>query len=108
MTYHVEAKPKDFEEMSKIIKSEEELFFVYPSGKFPLTISQIKILYEDRRDFILVKEKYSLPEVRISVFSENDQALFLYIKLGFEIYDKELKKDNKGKSRMLFHMRMVL
>ena len=157
MIYHVEARPEDFKQMTQVIKNEEELFFIYPSGEFPLTISQLNTLYKDRRDFTLLKydkkiigfanlynylenkfvfignvvidtkyrnkgygsklihymislaqNKYNLPEVRISVFSENAQALLLYINLGFELYDKELKKDKYNKNRALFHMKMRL
>ncbi len=148
---------EDFDAISKLIKSEEELFLIYPSGKFPLTIEQVNELHEARKDFTVVeqngkiigfanlydylqdefvfignviidkayrgkgsgtklihhminlaRDKYHLPEVRISVFGDNEQALFLYIDLGFELYATELKENQKGKSVILFHMKMSL
>ncbi len=147
---------KDFESISKLIKSENELFFVYPSGKFPLTVSQVKKLYKDRKDFTALiekdkiigfanfydflenefvfignvfidtkqrdkgkgrklvthlisqaRDKYNLKEVRISVFADNENALFLYIDMGFELYARELKKSPKGENIVLFHMKIV-
>ncbi len=157
MIYYVEVKPKYFKDMTKIITNKEELFFIYPSGKFPLTIDQIKILYQNRKDFTLLKDdekiigfanlynylenkfifignvvidsnyrgrgyglrlidymisiakkKYNLPEVRISVFNENDKALTLYTKFGFKLYDQEFRKDYKGNNRLLLHMKMKI
>ncbi len=151
-----EATPKDFESIANLIKNKEELFLIYPSGKFPLTPKQVKELYEARKDFTvltdknriigfanlydylenkfvfignvvidkayrgrgkgkkliahmieLAKEKYNLPEVRISVFADNTDALLLYIDLGFELYAKEAKKNYQNDNVLLLHLKMV-
>ena len=45
------ATEKDFERIAMLIPSEEELFLVYPSGRFPLDVAQVKELFEARKDF---------------------------------------------------------
>ena len=151
-----EATPDDFNSISKLIKNKQELFYIYPSGEFPLTHAQIKELYEVRRDFTvliqkdkiigfanlydylenrfvfignvvidkayrgqgkgkklishmisLAKNLYLLPEVRISVFADNTDALLLYMDFGFELYAKETKKDYQNDDVLLLHLKMV-
>ncbi len=151
-----EAVPEDFNSIAKLIKNKQELFYIYPSGKFPLTYTQIKELYEARRDctvlteknqiigfanlydylennfvFIgnviidkpyrgygkgkklisymvdLAKNKYLLPEVRISVFANNTDALLLYMGLGFEPYAQEIRKDYENNDVLLLHLKMI-
>ena len=50
--------------------------------------------------------RYDLPEVRISVFSQNTPALFLYSSFGFVPYGIEERSDPKGKRVALIHMRL--
>ena len=151
-----EATEKDFEGICKLIKSKEELFLVYPNGKYPLTVTQLRELSQVRKEltvaveeneivgfanlynnepskyaFIgnvvidkscrgrglgkeivsymlkIVYEKYNLPEVRISVFSENTPALLLYSGFGFVPYEMEERKSPQGKRVALIHMKMV-
>jgi len=55
--------------------------------------------------------RYDLPEVRISVFSENTPALLLYSGFGFVPYGIEERSDKpppKGKRVALIHMRLLL
>lgn len=151
-----EATEKDFEDIANLIKSEEELFLVYPSGKFPLNVAQVKELYEARKDFtvatyhdkvvgfanlydylegqyifignVVIEEKYrgkgygkalvdhmialasayKLPEIRISVFSDNTSALLLYTEFGFELYESKEQNNHLGNSVTLLHMRLLL
>lgn len=49
-----QARPDDFESIARLIISDEELFLVYPSGKFPFDALQVKELYEARKDFSVV------------------------------------------------------
>ena len=150
------ALPDDFEAISKLIQNEAELFLVYPSGKFPLDITQVKELYTARKDFtvllhndkiigfanlydFLIKEyvfignvviaeahrgkgygktlvthminlarSYKLPEVRISVFSENVDALLLYSDLGFELYAMREQKNHFNEEVTLLDMKLSL
>ncbi len=147
---------EDFKDIAKLIKSEEELFLVYPNGKFPLSVAQVKELYEARKDFtvatyhdkvigfanlydylegqyvfignVVIDEKYrgkgygkalvnhmialasayKLPEIRISVFSDNTAALLLYTEFGFELYEAKEEKNYLGKLITLLHMRLSL
>ncbi len=150
-----EATPKDFSGVAKLVKNRQELLYIYPSGKFPLTPAQIKELYEARRDFTvltqkdkiigfanlydylenrfvfvgnvvideayrgcgkgkklishminLAEKKYLLPEVRISVFADNADALYLYLDFGFEIYAKEIR-NYQNRDLLLLHLRII-
>jgi len=50
--------------------------------------------------------KYRLPEVKISVFSENTSALLLYSSFGFLPYGIEERKNQEGNRVALIHMKM--
>jgi len=151
-----EATEKDFELICNLIKSKDELFLVYPGGKYPLTVSQVKKLSEVREEltvavdsneiigfanlynyepnqsafignviveknhrgrgigkeivsYMLSKahDKYTLPEVRISVFSDNTPALLLYSKLGFNPYEIEERTNPQSHRAALIHMKKV-
>ena len=51
-------------------------------------------------------EKYSVPEVRISVFSENTPALLLYASLHFKPYSIAAREDPSGRRVALVHMKL--
>jgi len=149
-----EATVEDYEGICSLIKSKEELFLVYPGGKYPFTVEQIKKLSLVRKeltiaiegteiigfanlyDYVLGEsafignvvvdkkhrgkgigrevvlhmlkvafEKYKLPEIRISVFSENTPAMLLYSELGFVPYDIEEREDSSCNRVALVHMK---
>lgn len=151
-----EATDNDFNGICSLIKSEEELFLVYPSGKYPFTVEQVRELSQVRKELTVAVddgeiigfanlynyesaksafignvviskshrgrglgkkivshmlkmafEKYHLPEVKISVFSENIPALLLYSDFGFVPYEIEERKDPKGGRVALIHMGMT-
>ncbi len=52
----------------------------------------------------LAFDKYRLPEVRISVFSDNTPALLLYTTLGFRPASIEERRDPQGARVALLHM----
>ena len=150
-----EATEADLEGISKLIKSEEELFLVYPSGKYPFTKEQIVELFEVRKELTVAIERnkivgfanlydyepgssvfignlvvddqhrgrglgralvlhmlniaftnLNLPEVRISVFSENSPALLLYSRIGFIPYKIEERTNPQGRRVALIHMKL--
>ncbi len=150
------ATERDFNGISKLITSREELFRVYPSGTYPFTESQVKVLAQKRREltvavngdevigfanlydddqkilafignviitphhrgkglgkeiiaYMLEKafNKHNLPEIRISVFSDNTPALLLYSNFGFLPYDIEERNDSDGNRTALIHMKMA-
>ena len=47
----------------------------------------------------------NLPEIRISVFNSNTQAMLLYSSMGFVPYNIESKVDNSGLKVALIHMK---
>ncbi len=151
-----EVTDKDYERICKLIKSEEEMFLVYPSGRFPFTVDQVKELSQMRKELTVAVEensiigfanlydyernksafignvvidknhrgkglgkkivshmlkvafeKHNLPEVRISVFSENTRALLLYVDFGFSPYKIEQRIDPQGNRVALVHMKMA-
>lgn len=150
-----EAMEDDFQGICSLITSKEELFLVYPSGKYPFTVEQIVELSKVRKELTVVVEdnkiigfanlynyesgksafignvvvdkkhrgkglgkeivlymlkvgyeKLDLPELRISVFSENTPAMLLYSGLGFVPYEIEERKDFDSKRVALVHMKM--
>jgi len=152
-----EADKEDYEEICKLIENKEELFRVYPGGKYPFTVEQIAAFSELRKELtvaeidneitgfanlydyesgkfsfignVMIKknqrgnglgkqiieymlniscEKHKLPEIRISVFSENTPAMLLYSSPGFEPYAIEERKDYNNKRVALVHMKMKL
>ena len=54
----------------------------------------------------LATNKYTLPEVRIAVFSNNIRALLLYSSFGFSPYQVEERKDFSGKRVALIKMKL--
>lgn len=54
----------------------------------------------------LARNRYALPEVRISVFSDNTRAVLLYSSIGFTPYRIEERKDFSGKRVALIHMKL--
>ncbi len=54
----------------------------------------------------IARDKYNLPEIKISVFSENTTALLLYSGFGFMPYEVEERKNHKGKRVALIHMKL--
>ena len=151
-----EAIEDDFEGICRLIRSEDELFKVYPGSHYPLTIDQVRELSKFRKDLTVAVDevrnvlgfanlynfepgktafvgnvvidpdyrgkglgksivshmlqkafgKYNLPEVQISVFSENTPALLLYSGFGFIPYGIEERRDPRGRKVALVHMRL--
>jgi ribosomal protein S18 acetylase RimI-like enzyme len=149
------ATASDYEAIVRLVPSRDELFLVYPKGRHPFSVSQLKVLADSRLDLtvavsadevvgfanlydlrpgqwvfignvvvsparrgeglgrILVKhmvalafEKYTVEEVRISVFGGNTPALLLYSGLGFEPYAIEERQHPSGTRMALIHMRL--
>jgi ribosomal protein S18 acetylase RimI-like enzyme len=50
------------------------------------------------------RDRYRLPEIRVSVFKYNVPAVSLYRSLGFGTYDSEVKHDPAGNRVTLLHM----
>jgi ribosomal protein S18 acetylase RimI-like enzyme len=51
-----EATENDFEGIRQLIKTEEELFKVYPNGKYPFTVEQVSRLYQTRKALTVAVE----------------------------------------------------
>ena len=149
------ATEDDYPGICRLVRSREELLWVYPAGRYPLTVGQLQELarkrtaltvavegkkivgFADFYDFeagksvfignVIVSKvhrgrglgralvntmldkafaEYALPEVRISVFSENSRALLLYASLGFIPYAIDTRVKGDGQRLALIHMRL--
>lgn len=145
----------DFTYVCQLVTNEEELFRVYPSGHYPLTVEQLEDIAQERTALtviehkkrivgfgnlyhhipgkqafigniivhaehrgrgigkalvqymmILAFEEHQLPQVCISVFSDNTPALLLYTALGFTPYEIEERITPCGQRAALIHMRV--
>ncbi|RFA30767.1 hypothetical protein CAI21_04465 [Alkalilimnicola ehrlichii] len=150
------ATESDYPAICRLIHDREELFRVYPRGRYPLTVEQLAELAKQRRELrvgevdgrvvafanfykfvprrytfignVIVDRDYRgqglgqrlikhmlklafaehyLPEVRISVFTDNTAALLLYGRLGFQPYALEERQAPGGAATALLHMRIA-
>jgi len=51
-----EARSSDFEFITRLVHSKSELFWVYPRGRYPLTVTQLQALSEERCDLTVATE----------------------------------------------------
>ena len=151
-----EATENDFGEICSLVKNRKEMSLIFPNGKYPFSVAQLKELSRNRKELTVVvgdhgiigfaniynhKEKeyafignliiedkyrgkglgkeltsymlkqafgkYELPEVRISVFSDNIPALLLYTDFGFLPYAIEERKNYEGRRVALIHMKII-
>ena len=51
-----EANESDFESIVRLIPSQEELFYVYPKGRHPFTVDQLRGLAETRTELTVLVE----------------------------------------------------
>ena len=150
---YIPANASDYETICSLFITEEDLFRVYPAGRFPLTTAQVEQLERERMALTVVSHKnqiigfanlydylpgkyaflgnvvidanfrgngvgsglithmlniahevYQLPELRLSVFSDNTPALLLYHRLGFSPYGMEERTNPHGVRLGLIHM----
>ena len=52
-----EATPSDFEAIVQLVPTIDELFLVYPKGTHPLTVDQVSLLAESRKELTIVVEE---------------------------------------------------
>ena len=87
------AEKKDFEGICNLIKSEKELFLVFPSGSYPLTISQLEKLSEVRMDLSVLVEEDKIIGFANFYNYEPNKCLFI----GNVIIDKDHRFKGLGK-----------
>jgi len=93
------AEKKDFERICHLIKSRKELFLVFPSGSYPLTISQIEKLSEVRMDLSVLTEENII--IGFANFYNYEAKKCIFI--GNVIIDKDHRFKGLGKYIVL-HM----
>jgi ribosomal protein S18 acetylase RimI-like enzyme len=50
------ATPDDLPAITRLLASREELFLVYPRGRFPFTLQQAQQLYRERFEFTVIRD----------------------------------------------------
>ncbi len=48
------AQPSDYERICRLVQDADELFRVYPNGRFPLTVAQLETLARERSDLTVM------------------------------------------------------
>jgi ribosomal protein S18 acetylase RimI-like enzyme len=49
-------KDSDFQDIINLVPTQEELFYVYPNGRHPFTIEQVRALAETRKELTVIVE----------------------------------------------------
>jgi len=55
-----EVTEQDYEGICKLIRSEEELFLVYPKGQYPFTVAQLHKIAQLRRELTVAVDGYKI------------------------------------------------
>lgn len=88
-----EATEKDFESICKLIKTKEELYRVYPNGKYPFTIDQVKELSQVRRELTVLINNQEI--IGFANFYNHEPKKSAFI--GNVIIDKAYRGKGLGK-----------
>lgn len=51
------ATPSDFEAIARLVPTEEELFLVYPKGRYPFSVQQVRSLEQNRKALTVVDKE---------------------------------------------------
>jgi len=54
--YFRDAVSSDYEDICKLVPSERELYLVYPGGRHPLTVDQVKQLSQERKELTVTTD----------------------------------------------------
>jgi len=87
------ATPQDLESISKIIPDQNELFLVYPGGRYPFTFDQVKKLYNERFEFTAVCDGDSI----IGFANLYDRQLNQYAFIGNVFIQPDYRGQGLGK-----------
>ena len=84
-----EATERDFEGICNLFGSEEDLFLVYPGGKYPLTPLQVKELSQTRMELTVVADGNEI--VGFANLYNYEPGKFAYVG------NLVIRKDHRGK-----------
>lgn len=91
-----EVTDKDYEGICQLIGSEEELFLVYPNGRFPLTTDQIRELAKVRKELTVAVERNQI----IGFANLYDYKRNKYAFIGNVVIDKNRRGQGLGKKSL--------
>ena len=94
-----EALEEDFEAICHLVKTQDELFLIYPSGKYPLTVSQMQDIAKNRTDLTVVASDRAV--IGFANFYDYKPGLSAFI--GNVIIDQSLRGQGLGKA-LISHM----
>lgn len=93
-----EAREKDFEGISSLIESKEELFWVYPNGEYPFTASQVRKLSIERTELTVVTDGKAIIGFANFYNLEPNKVAFI----GNVVIDKRHRGKGLGKELMSY------
>ncbi|HFC91563.1 MAG TPA: GNAT family N-acetyltransferase [Leucothrix mucor] len=89
-----EATEKYFEGICDLIDSEEELFWVYPNGEYPLTVSQVIKLSKERKELtVAVDDNEVIGFANLYNYQPNKVAFIGNVVIGKRHRGKGLGKE---------------
>lgn len=98
-----QATEEDFEGICNLIQNEEELFWVYPKGTYPWTVSQIKEIARVRKELTVAAAQNEI--VGFSNFYNYEPRKLAFI--GNVIVDKSVRSRGVGRTLVSYMMKMA-
>jgi len=98
-----EATENDFEGISKLVKSQEELFLIYPSGRYPFTVAQVRELYKTRKELTVAVDGNEIIGFANLYDYEPSQSAFI----GNVVIDKSYRGRGLGKKMMSYMLKIA-
>jgi len=98
-----EAEKEDFKNVCGLVKSKDELFWVYPHGQFPLTASQLEKLSKERKELTVAVDKEKI--IGFANLYNYDKGNSAFI--GNVIIDEEYRGKEIGRSLVLYMLEKV-
>ena len=94
-----EAAESDFEDICKLVPTEDDLFLVYPRGTHPFSVEQVKHLAKTRKELTVVTANNEIIGFsNLYDFKENEHAF-----IGNVVIEKSYRKNGIGK-KLIGHM----
>lgn len=97
------ATETDYVKICQLFKSKEELYLVYPSGAYPLTVKQVKELAEVRKDLTVVLDKNKV--IGFANFYNYEPKQSVYI--GNVVIEQAYRGEGLGKELVLYMIKIV-
>ncbi len=97
------ATRNDYEGIARLIKSEEELFLVYPAGTFPFTVSQVEHLAKTRDALTVMIDSGRV--IGFANLYDHQQGASAFI--GNVVIDADYRGEGLGKQMVCYMLEMA-